>query len=132
MLTKRQKQIIEFIKDFKGKNGYAPSLEEIRRHIGVSSVSTVHFHLKKMQDEGFIEKHSNKPRSLDIYEEEKMLNIPLLGMLSSGKPIVPSDTKETVAVPQSRLPATGEFYALRVSGNGFIDERITDGDIVLV
>lgn len=132
MLTKRQKQIIKFIKDFKGKNGYAPSLEEIRRHLGVSSVSTVHFHLKKMQDEGFIEKHSNKPRSLNIYEEEKMLNIPLLGLLSSGKPIVPSDTKETLAVPQSRLPATGEFYALRISGNGFIDERITDGDIVLV
>lgn len=132
MITKRQKQIIEYIKDFKGVNGYSPSLEEIRKHLGVSSVSTVHFHLKKMQDEGLVEKHSNKPRSLDIYEEEKMLSIPLLDLLSLGKPIIPSDIKETVAVPQSKLPATGEFFALRISGNGFSDERLTDGDIVLV
>lgn len=132
MLTKRQKQIIKFIRDFKSRNDYSPSLEEIRKYLKVSSVSTVHFHLKKMQDAGLIEKHINKPRSVNVYEEEKMVNVPLLGVLSLGKPIIPLDVKENIAMPQNKLPKSGEFYALRVSGNDFLNENIMEGDIVLV
>ena len=132
MFTKRQKQVLDFIKFFTDKKGYAPSLEEIKKHLGISSVSTIHFHVKKLQDLGLLEKQYNKPRSIDIYKKEKMINIPLLGLIAAGHPIEAIQDKETIAVPQSRVPRSGEFYALRVIGNSMINENINDGDIVLV
>ena len=132
MLTKRQKQILDFIKSFTDKKGYVPSLEEIKKHFRLSSVSTVHFHLKKLQDLGLIEKQYNKPRSITFYENEKMVNIPLLGLISAGQPIEAIQNKETIAIQKNKLPRFGKIYALRVVGNSMIDENINDGDIILV
>ncbi|MBU1036738.1 transcriptional repressor LexA [Patescibacteria group bacterium] len=132
MLTKRQKQVLDFISSYHKKKGYAPSLEEICRKFKLASVSTAHFHVKKLQDLGFLEKQYNKPRSIALYENEKMVNIPLLGLIAAGQPIEAIQNKETIAVPQNKLPRSGEFYALRVLGNSMIYENINDGDIVLV
>jgi len=132
MLTKRQKQVFDFITSYRKKRGYSPSLEEMRKHFKLASVSTAHFHVKKLQELGLLEKQYNKPRSIDIYENEAMINIPLLGLIAAGQPIEAIQNKETIAVPQNKLPRSGEFYALRVIGNSMIDENINDGDIILV
>ncbi|MEM4270992.1 MAG: transcriptional repressor LexA [Candidatus Pacearchaeota archaeon] len=132
MLTKRQKQVFDFITSYRKKRGYSPSLEEIKKHFKLASVSTAHFHVKKLQELGVLEKQYNRPRSIEFYENEKMVNIPLLGLIAAGQPIEAIQNKETIAVPQSKLPRSGEFYALRVIGNSMIDENINDGDIILV
>ena len=132
MLTKRQKQVLDFISSYHKKKGYAPSLEEIRKKFKLASVSTAHFHVKKLQDLGFIGKQDNRPRSIDVYENEKMVNIPMLGLIAAGQPIEAIQNKEMIAMPKSKLPHAGEFYALRVVGDSMIDENINDGDLVLV
>jgi site-specific DNA-methyltransferase (adenine-specific) len=132
MLTKRQKQVLDFITSFEKKRGFSPSLEEIKKHLKLSSVSTAHFHVKKLQNLGVLEKQYNKPRSIDIYKNDKMVNIPLLGLIAAGQPIEAIQNKEAIAVPQSKLPHSGEFYALRVLGDSMIDENINDGDVVLI
>jgi site-specific DNA-methyltransferase (adenine-specific) len=132
MITKKQKQVLDYIIAFHKRNGYSPTLEEIRRRFKLASVSTAHFYIKKLQDSGLIEKQYNKPRSITLYGNEKMVNIPLLGLISAGQPIEPIQNKETIAIPQNKLPRSGEFYALRVLGNSMTDENINDGDIVLV
>ncbi|KKS33347.1 MAG: hypothetical protein UW55_C0038G0006 [Candidatus Giovannonibacteria bacterium GW2011_GWA2_44_26] len=132
MITKRQKQVLDYITSYYKKRGYSPALEEIRKHFKLASVSTAHFHIKKLEGLGLLEKQYNKPRSIDIYENDKMVNIPLLGLIAAGQPIEAIQNKETIAVPQNKLPRSGEFYALRVLGNSMIDENINDGDIVLV
>lgn len=132
MITKRQKKVLDYITSYRKRRGYSPSLEEIRKHLKLASVSTAHFHIKKLEGLGLLEKQHNKPRSIDIYENEKMVKIPLLGIIAAGQPIEAIQNKETIAVPQNKLPRSGEFYALRVLGNSMIDENINDGDIVLV
>ncbi len=132
MITKKQKQVLDYITSYRKKRGYSPALEEIRKHFKLASVSTAHFHIKKLEGLGLLEKQYNKPRSIDIYENDKMVNIPLLGLIAAGQPIEAIQNKETIAVPQNKLPRSGEFYALRVLGNSMIDENINDGDIVLV
>ncbi len=132
MLTKRQKQVFDFITLYHKKRGYSPSLEEIQKHFKLASVSTAHFHVKKLQDLGLLGKQYNKPRSIELYENEKMVNIPFLGLIAAGQPIETMQQKETIAIPQNKLPRAGEFYALRVIGNSMLDENIQDGDIVLV
>ncbi len=132
MITKRQKQVLDYITSYHKKRGYSPALEEIRKHFKLASVSTAHFHIRKLEGLGLLEKQYNKPRSIDIYENDKMVNIPLLGLIAAGQPIEAIQNKETIAVPQNKLPRSGEFYALRVLGNSMIDENINDGDIVLV
>jgi len=132
MLTKRQKQVFDFITSYHKRRGYSPSLEEIQKHFKLASVSTAHFHVKKLQDLGLLGKQYNKPRSIELYENEKMVNIPFLGLIAAGQPIETMQQKETIAIPQNKLPRAGEFYALRVIGNSMTDENIRDGDIVLV
>ncbi len=132
MLTKRQKQTLDFVRKYIAKYDYAPSLEEIKDHLHLSSVSTAHFHIKKLQDLGLLEKQYNKPRSIDIYENDKMVNIPLLGIVAAGQPIEAIEDKKTITVPQSQLSKSGEHYALKIRGNSMIEEGIFDGDTVII
>jgi SOS regulatory protein LexA len=132
MPTKRQKQILDFITSFQKKKGFAPSLEEIKKHLKLSSVSTIHFHIKKLQDEGFLNKGENSPRSISVYESQQMVKIPLMGVIAAGQPIEAIQVKETIAIPKTKVMRGGNFYALRVAGNSMIDENINDGDVVLV
>jgi SOS regulatory protein LexA len=132
MLTKRQKQVFDYITAYHKKRGYSSTLEEIRRHFKFASVSTADFHVSKLESLGYLKRKYNKPRSIEIVKKETMINIPLLGLIAAGQPIEAIQNKETIAVPQNKLPRSGEFYALRVIGNSMIDENINDGDIILV
>ena len=134
MLTKRQKQILDFIKVSIHKDGYSPSLEEIRRRFHLSSKSTVHQHIEALSKKGYLEKLNYQARSIQISRPkgEAMVSIPLLGKIAAGQPIEAIRERELIAVPKSKIPPSSEVYALRVVGNSMIDENINDGDVVLV
>lgn len=132
MLTKRQKQVLDFITEYQESRGYAPALEEIRKRFKLASVSTAHFHIKKLEGLGYLKKEDNKPRSISVYESEQMIQVPFLGLIAAGQPIEAIQTKETIAIPKNKLPKGGKFFALRVTGNSMIEENINDGDVVLV
>lgn len=132
MLTKRQKQVLDFIKSFANKKGYAPSLEEITKYLHLSSISTAHFHVSKLKKLGYLEKEENKPRAMVVYDTEPMLKIPLLGTIAAGQPIEAIEDKETIKVPKSQLSKSGEHFALRVNGDSMTKEGIFDGDIVVI
>lgn len=133
MLTKRKKQILDFIKAYIVKYHYAPSLEEIKKHSRLSSVATVHYHVRQLQEMGYLNKMNNRPRTIDIHSEQKLVQIPILGAIAAGQPIEAiEDNKENIAIPQNKINSSGEYFALRVTGNSMIDENINDGDIILV
>jgi len=94
MITKRQKQALDFITDYQGRKGYAPSLDEIRKKLKLSSVSTAHFHVSKLRDLGLLSKEENKPRSIEAFGRETMIKIPLLGTIAAGQPIEAIQTNE--------------------------------------
>jgi SOS regulatory protein LexA len=132
MLTKRQKQVLDFIKSYKDKHDYAPSLEEIKKHLRLSSVSTAHYHVQALQSTGYLQKEENQPRALDVFSKQKLIHIPLLGVIAAGQPIEAVEQKENIAVPQDKLRLGNNYFALRVSGKSMKDENIDDGDIVIV
>ena len=132
MLTKRQKQVLDFIKDYSKRRGYSPSLKEIQKRLKLASVSTAHFHVSKLENGGYLEKMENRARSISVSKSEPLVKIPLLGTIAAGQPIEAIQNKETIAVPKSKVPSSAEIYALRVVGNSMIDENINDGDVVLV
>ena len=132
MLTKRQKQVLDYIKKYITKNDYAPSLEEIKKHLRLTSVSTAHFHVTKLQEAGYLRKEDNQPRAISPTNETKNIQIPLLGVIAAGEPIEAIEMPETIEVPLSQLSKSGKHYALRVNGNSMIDEGIYDKDIVVI
>src|SRR3989344_1525891 len=132
MVTKRQKQTLDFITDYRGRKGYAPSLDEIRKKFKLASVSTAHFHVSKLRDLGYLSKEENKPRSIKTLNRETMVKISLLGTIAAGEPIEAIRQQEFIAIPKTKLPPRSDVYALRVVGNSMIDENINDGDVVLV
>jgi len=132
MLTKKQKQVLDFIIQYSKKQGYAPSLEEIQKHFKLASVSTAHFHVSKLKETGYLDNVENKPRSISVPTGQQLVKIPLLGTIAAGEPIEAIEQKETIAVPKINLSGAGDFFALRVRGNSMIEENINDGDTVLV
>ncbi len=135
MLTKRQKQILDYIKKFINENEFAPSLEEIRKHFKLSSIATVHQHIETLRAKGELKKIENQPRSIEIPKnkfDSNLTNIFILGTIAAGKPIEAIEDIEIIQVPKSQLPKTGEYDALRVSGDSMIDKGIFDKDIVII
>ena len=132
MLTKRQKQVLNYIRNFKKRKGYSPSLEEIEKYLHLSSVSTAHYHVKSLEEQGYLKKLENSPRSIEVFEDELVVQVSILGRISAGQPILAVQDREIIAVPKSKVPSSAEVYALRVVGNSMIDENINDGDVILV
>src|SRR3989339_897530 len=132
MLTKRQKEVLDFVENYTTKKGYAPSFEEIRKRLKLASVSTIHFHISKLKEGGYLGKTENKARAISVTSREPMVKIPLLGVIAAGEPIEPIRQNEFIAFPKAKLPSNGNLYALRVVGSSMIDENINDGDVVLV
>jgi len=132
MLTKKGKQILNFVEEFQKANGYAPSLDDIKKEFKFSSVSTAHFHIKKLEDSGYLQKEENKPRSIDVYKEQQLVSVPFLGTIAAGYPIEAIQERETIAIPKSKFLKKGVFFALKVSGQSMVDENIDDGDVVLI
>ena len=133
-LTKRQREILDFLNEFIEEHGYAPSLEEVGRRFGLSSLATVHKHLTNLQDKGFIRRAWNRSRSVELVPTRvgsRALDLPLLGNVAAGVPIEAVVSAETVSVPED-LVGKRETYALRVRGDSMIDEQIRDGDVVII
>ena len=133
-LTRRQREILDYLKEFIDEQGYAPSLEEIGSRFGLSSLATVHKHLMNLQEKGFIRRAWNRSRSVELVPTRaggRAVDLPLLGYVAAGAPIEAVVGAETVTVPEDLVGAR-ETYALRVRGNSMIDEQIRDGDLVVV
>src|SRR3989338_1955262 len=131
MLTKKRKEIFDFIKTFSKKRGYSPSIPEMAKHFG-RAIATIHEHIQNLEEDGYLRKKENKRRGIEISETEKLIKIPILGTIAAGQPIEAIKNKETIAVPKSQIPNSSNVYALRVVGNSMVDEHINDGDMILV
>jgi repressor LexA len=133
-LTKRQKEILDYLTDFIQQHGYAPSLEEVGRRFGLSSLATVHKHLTNLQEKGFIKRAWTRSRSVEVVPTRiggRAVELPLLGYVAAGAPIEAIASAETIAVPED-LVGKRDTYVLRVRGDSMIDEQIRDGDFVIV
>ncbi len=133
-LTKRQREILDYLNDFIQQHGYAPSLEEIGRRFSLSSLATVHKHLTNLQEKGFIKRAWNRSRSVEMVPVRtgvRAVELPLLGFVAAGLPIEAVASDETIAVPED-LVGRRDTYVLRVRGDSMIDEQIRDGDFVVV
>jgi repressor LexA len=133
-LTKRQREILDYLNDFIQQHGYAPSLEEIGRRFSLSSLATVHKHLTNLQQKGFIKRAWNRSRSVEVLPTRtvaRAVELPLLGYVAAGAPIEAIVGNETIEVPES-LVGKRDTYVLRVRGDSMIDEQIRDGDFVIV
>ncbi len=134
-LTKRQREILDYLNEFIQLHGYAPSLEEIGRRFGLSSLATVHKHLANLQEKGFIKRAWNRSRSVELMPTRtggRAVELPLLGYVAAGAPIEAIATSETIAVPEDLAGRRQDTYVLRVRGDSMIDEQIRDGDFVIV
>jgi repressor LexA len=133
-LTKRQREILDYLNEFIQQHGYAPSLEEIGKRFGLSSLATVHKHLTNLQQKGFIKRAWNRSRSVELMPSRllgRTVELPLLGYVAAGAPIEAIVGNETIDVPET-LAGNRDTYVLRVKGDSMIDEQIRDGDYVIV
>ncbi|MBX6330927.1 MAG: transcriptional repressor LexA [Gemmatimonadaceae bacterium] len=134
-LTKRQREILNFLSAYTEQNGYAPSFEEIARQFNYNSLATVHEHLSNLERKGYIKRAYNESRAIEILPSEvfpRSVELPLLGSVAAGLPIEAVEANETIAVPESFIARGGNHYVLRVRGNSMIDEQIRDGDFVVI
>jgi repressor LexA len=134
-LTRRQKQILDFLDTYIRDNGYAPSFEEIAEHFTFRSLATVHEHLTNLERKGYILRGHNESRAIEMAPapgQAGATELPLLGQVAAGAPIEAVVEQETIAVPNDLLPRRGNCYVLRVRGDSMIDEHIESGDFVVV
>jgi repressor LexA len=138
-LTRRQREVLDFIYEFVEENGYPPTHEEIQFKVGLSSKSHVHFYLKALEKGGHIERAPNIPRGITLtsrFGKDKFANIikvPFLGQIAAGEPISFSDTgDETIELTRDIVRDEDGLYALRVKGDSMMDALINDGDIVVM
>ncbi|MCK5446580.1 MAG: transcriptional repressor LexA [Gemmatimonadetes bacterium] len=134
-LTRRQKEILDFIEGFLDDRGYSPSFEEIAGFFQYRSLATVHEHLSNLQAKGYIRKNYNESRSIELARTEMRLaavDLPLLGTVAAGQPIEAIEQKEAISVPEDMVSGPVAHYVLRVRGDSMIEEQIRDGDYVIV
>lgn len=135
-LTRRQSEILAFIRQYSQEQGYAPTLQEIGRRFGLSSVATVHKHVAQLVAKGYLKRERrNASRDLEVVADVPMAGrsvaVPLLGTVAAGVPIEALPDAEEVWLPEQWLGRRRTF-ALRVRGNSMIEEQIRDGDVVVV
>lgn len=134
MVTKRQKEMLDFLRQYIDEHGYAPTLEEIGRHFALGSLATVHKHLQNLERKGLIRRLANRSRALEVTAEDgagAAVTVPLLGVVAAGTPIEPIEEAESVSLPEDLL-GRGETFALRVRGDSMIGDGILDGDLIVV
>lgn len=139
-LTKRQAEILNFIKEYVVTYGYPPTVREIGKALGVSSPATIHVHLENLEEKGFIKKQETKNRAIELLVENEYANksdsvvdVPLLGKVTAGSPIEAIENpNEYFSLPSYLIPNNKEVFTLVVSGDSMINVGIYDGDIVIV
>jgi len=139
-LTRRQKEILEFLAEFRRREGVSPTHREICEHFGFASYGTAHKHLKLLERKGFVHRFEHQKRGLELspravrwLEEEETPELPFFGLIAAGRPIEAVSGNERVQVPRQLLNGSSErHFVLRVAGDSMIDEGIHDGDFVVV
>ncbi len=137
-LYKRQKQILDFIRQYIQKNGFSPTLTEIAHALGVSSLATVHEHLTTMAKKGIIKRYQGSVRGIEIVKPETAssmneVELPVLGLIAAGQPIEPhTDPNASLSVPPGMLSGKKRAYVLQVKGNSMVEEGILEGDFVVI
>jgi repressor LexA len=139
-ITKRQRQVYDFIAEFVQKNQYSPSFEEIGEGLGLSSLATVHKHITNLEEKGLLSRDYNRSRSIDLLPPKGRLKqsmavnsgtmVPLMGRIAAGQPIEAIERPETISLAD--FTRSKEVFALEVRGESMQDEHILDGDYVLV
>ena len=136
-LTKRQKEIYDFIQDYEKDHGVAPSYRDIGKALGMSSSATVSDHIKALESKGVLRKGFNQIRSLELSQavshlDGGVIELPLVGLITAGEPIEAVQQKEAMAVPGSLVLDDVNSYVLKVKGKSMIEDGILDGDYVIV
>ena len=135
-ITRRQKEVLDFLSEFTTQNGYSPSYEEIATGLGLNSLATVHKHVTNLQTKGLLQRSHNRSRSIDVLPQRSTRRggsperLPLLGRIAAGKPVEAIETAETISLGD--IIGTREVFALEVHGESMRDEHIISGDFVLV
>lgn len=140
MLTERQQQVLDHIKQTVNDRGYPPSVREIGEAVGLSSPSTVHSHLNSLVEAGMIKKDPSKPRAIMITDDTKgstandrrTRDIPLLGRIAAGTPILAAEQVEEVMPLPTELVGEGPVFLLEVKGDSMINAGIHEGDLVAI
>ena len=139
-LSKRQQEILEYIKDSVREKGYPPSVREIAQAVGLASSSTVHGHLARLESKGLIRRDPTKPRAIEIlnFEEDNIptipvRNVPIIGKVTAGQPITAVENiEEYFPLPESFAPHDEQIFMLEIMGDSMIEAGILDGDYVIV
>ena len=139
-ITKRQKDVLDYIKKYSAEHGYPPAIREICKGVGLSSPATVFAHMKNLEQQGYIKTTSNKFRTIEILCEneymetnEDVVKVPLLGKITAGSPITAIEQpNEFFDIPASLIPSKETVFTLHVSGESMINAGIFDGDYVIV
>ena len=135
-LTKRQREILDYITDFIERNNYAPSIREIGENFNLSSPATIQVHLENLKKKGFLKTSYNEARSIELVPSEinwaSAIELPLAGLITAGEPIEAVEQNETIAVPSDFVTDKANSFVLRVKGKSMIEEGILDGDYVIV
>ena len=139
-ITKRQRQVYDFISGFVQQNGYSPSFEEIGHGLGLSSLATVHKHVSNLEKKGLLRRDYNRSRSIDVLPVRGLFKrqakgsvetvLPLLGRIAAGQPIEAVENPETISLGD--ITRSRDVFVLQVKGESMRDEHILDGDYVLV
>ena len=132
--TKRQKQLLDYLRQYIARHGYEPTFEEIARHFSLGSLATVHKHLTNLERKGAVRRDPNRSRALEVVAPAahgRSLSVPLLGLVAAGTPIEAVELAETVSLPENLL-GRGPTFALRVRGDSMIGDGILDGDVIVV
>jgi repressor LexA len=137
-LYRRQKQILDFIKQYINKYGYSPTLGEIAEALGVSSLATVHEHLQALTSKGVIKRYDGAVRGIEVVDQKIAnaltgIELPILGFIAAGQPIQTfTDPDATIKVSPSMVSGKKRSYVLQVKGDSMIEDGILDGDYVII
>ena len=132
-VTRRQKEVLDFISGFVENHGYSPSFDEIARGLSLKSLATVHKHITNLQKKGLLQRDHNRSRSIDVLPprtKTRAERLPLMGRIAAGLPVEASEMAESISLGD--IIGSREVFALQVRGDSMHDEHILDGDYVLV
>jgi repressor LexA len=139
-LTKRQKQVLDFLVTFQNKHGYSPSFEEMARSLKLTSLATVHKHITTLERKGFVRRGYNQSRSIEVMQlpkpvkeqvhDRNTFELPLMGRIAAGRPLEAVEEHETLSL--SEFARSDKSFVLQVKGNSMIEDHIMNGDYVVV
>jgi repressor LexA len=139
-LTKRQKEVLDFLVGFLNKHGYSPSFEEIARPLKLTSLATVHKHITTLERKGFIRRGYNQSRSIEVTQlpkpvraqvlDRQTMELPLAGRIAAGRPLEAVEDRETLSLGE--FARSDKTFVLQVKGDSMIEDHILDGDYVVI